>query len=134
VVSDAVNLAHAEGALFSVYKGVGTTGTATITVESCSAADGTGATAIPFKYSRQNNSADTAGALTAATTSGFTTTAGSSEMYQVDVKAADCADGKPWVRLKSVEVVDSPIVGAITIALYDLRRAGQPDKHPTVIA
>lgn len=134
VYTDIVSLSQFERALFLYEKGVGTTGTATLTVEACSDNSGTGATAIPFRY-RRNNAAgspiDTLGALTAATSSGFTTTAASNDNYTVEVLAADLPDGKPWVRLKSVEVAASAVAGAIYILLDNGRFVGAD--LPTVV-
>lgn len=118
--SKALNMTNYGAASFLVTKGVGLTGTSTITVEKCSASDGTGATAIPFFYERIPTG-DTRGTLTEATTAGFTTTAGSDEMYLVHVHTnlEGLASGdKPWVRLKAVESVDSPVVGCIHAFLY----------------
>lgn len=121
VYSDIVSLAKYNRALFLLIKGVGATGTSTLTVEACSDNTGTGAEAIPFKYRRVANSGDNVGAITQAAAAGFTTTAGSSEMYCVEVDSALCPDGKPWVRLKAVEVVDSPVLGGILVQLGDAR-------------
>jgi hypothetical protein len=134
VYTDIVSLAQYERALFLIEKGVGTTGTATITVEACSDNSGTGATAIAFKY-RRNTAAgspiDVLGAVTAASTSGFTTTAASNDMYTVEVQSSDLPDGKPWVRLKSVEVVASAVAGAVYILLDNGRYVGA--ELPTVV-
>lgn len=124
VASAAIKLGkNAQKATAIVYKGVGTTGVSTITVEACTASDGTGATAIPFLYST-NTSSDTFGNLTQATTSGFSTTAGSNHIYQIDVDVRDCPDGYPWVRVKAVETVDSPVLGGIMWLAYNLRFNG----------
>lgn len=131
VLSDVVSLALYRRAMFIYYKGVGTTGTSTLTVQASAANDGSSPTAIPFKY-RRVASGDTAGAVTDATTAGFTTTAGSSEIYLIEVDAADTPDGKPWVHLKSVESVDSPVVGCIIPILGDPRYGGAT--LPTAIA
>lgn len=113
----------AQKATAIIYKGVGTTGVSTITVEACSDSSGTGATAIPFLYS-VNTSSDTFGNLTQATSSGFSTTAGSNHIYEVDVDVRDCPDGLPWVRVKATETVDSPVLGGILWLAYNLRFNG----------
>ncbi len=66
----------------------------------------------------------TAGDVTAATTAGFTTTAGSSELYLVEVKSADLPDGKNWVHLKAVEVANDPVLGGILVILGDAKYGG----------
>jgi hypothetical protein len=124
VTSDVVDLANHQSALFLVYKGVGTTGTSTITVEACSDFSATAVTAIPF-YSKSITSNDVQGDLTARAAAGFTTTAGSSQIYEIQVAAeALAATDYHLVRLKAVEVVDSPVVGCIAITLAGPRFGG----------
>lgn len=121
VSSDVVNLKHYGNAVFLIYKGVGTTGTSTVTVEACSDVTPTTTSAVPFNY-RAITSGDTPGALTAATSAGFATTAGSSQMYVIEVdNKALCDSGYNYVRLKMVEVVDSPVLGGIVILLNQPR-------------
>lgn len=117
VYTTAINMKTFANVNFHIIKGVGATGTSTITVEKNTLADGTGAEAIPFYY-RRITAAGVAGAWTAATTAGFTTTAGSSETYEVAI--SDQMEGlakgdKPFVRLKAVEVVDSPVLGSVLV-------------------
>lgn len=124
VYSDIVNTALYGKLAFVVYKGVGTTGTSTITILAGTNNSGTSEEAVPFKY-RRVASGDIAGDITDATTAGFTTTAGSSEMYIVEVDPADLPESKPWVRLKAVESVDSPVIGAIVGLLGAPRYGGE---------
>jgi hypothetical protein len=122
--SDVVSMANHQSAIFLVYKGVGTTGTSTITVEACDDVVPTNTTAIPF-YSKSITSTDVQGALTARAAAGFATTAGSSQIYVIQVAAeAVAAAGYHFVRLKAVEVVDSPVLGGIAIALAGPRFGG----------
>lgn len=124
VASDVVDVSNHHGALFIVYKGVGTTGTSTITVEACDDVTPTTTSAVPFYY-KAITSSDTQGAVTAATSAGFATTAGSSQMYVVQVDAQELASaGYKYVRLKAVEVVDSPVLGGIAIALIGPKFGG----------
>jgi hypothetical protein len=121
VTSDVVNMKGSGNVVFIVYKGVGTTGTSTVTVEACSDVTPSATSAVPFKY-RAITSGDTPGALTDATSSGFATTAGSSQVYVIEVDNKALADsGYNYVRLKMVEVVDSPVVGAILVLLNQPR-------------
>jgi hypothetical protein len=123
-VSDVVDLANHQSAIFIVYKGVGTTGTSTITVEACDDVVPTTTVAIPF-YSKSITSTDVQGALTARAAAGFATTAGSSQIYVIQVAAEElAAAGYQFVRLKAVEVVDSPVLGGIAIALANPRFGG----------
>lgn len=123
VTSDAVNMKLFQSVMFVVLKGVGLTGTSTWTVEKCTLANGTGAEAIPFYYKRiQANEAESATTLAAA--AGFASTAGSDELYAicVDHQTEGLAEGdKPYVRLKGIQVVDSPVAGAILTVLGEPR-------------
>lgn len=123
VASDVVNMGKHNKCFFMIHKGVGATGTSTITVEACDDVVPTTTSAVPFRY-RAITSNDTPGALTVATASGFATTAGSSQLYVVEVEAeALAASGYGYVRLKAVEVVDSPVLGGIQIILAEPRYA-----------
>lgn len=121
VATDIVSLQDYSEVGFLIYKGAGATGTSTITIEACSANDGTGATAVPFHYRRACNTNDTHNAWTQATAAGFATSASASEMYLCVVSADDLAAlGFQWARLKAVEVVDSPVLAGVAILM------GQP--------
>ena len=124
VTSDVVSMEEYNRVAFLIVKGVGTTGTSTITVQASAANDGSSPTAVAFTYRRLCNTSDVTGAVTAAATTGFTTTAGSSEMYIVEVDAAALPAGKPWVHCKAVEVVDSPVLGGIVVLLGEPRSGG----------
>lgn len=124
VASDVVDLSNHQSALFILHKGVGATGTSTITVEACDDIVPTNTTAVPF-YSKNITSTDVQGAVTPRAATGFVTTAGSSQMYAIQVHAEELANvGYRYVRLKAVEVVDSPVLGGIAIALCNPRFGG----------
>lgn len=114
VRTDVFNMENYLGCEFIIQKAVGTTGTSTITVNACDDAVPTTRTAIPFRY-RACTSGDTWGALTNATSAGFTTTAGSNQLYEIIVDAAEL--GKVscgYVELTATEVVDAAVLGGIT--------------------
>jgi len=120
VTSDVVN-AIGEGVLWVIHKGVGATGTSTITVLACDDVTPTTSAAVAFMY-RTNTSGDTWSDWTRATTAGFTTTAGSSQMYQVYVEATEIgAEGYGYAQLKAVEVANDPVLGGITCAIVNPR-------------
>jgi len=124
VASDVVDLSNHQSALFIIHKGVGATGTSTITVEACDDIVPTNFTAVPF-YSKNITATDVQGAVTPRAAAGFVTTAGSSQMYAIQVHAEELANvGYRYVRLKAVEVVDSPVLGGIAIALCNPRFGG----------
>jgi hypothetical protein len=119
VYSDIINMKEHNHIQFLIYKGVGTTGTSTITVEACDDVSGSNVSAVPFKY-QACTTGDTFGDLTAATATGFATTAGSSQVYKIEVDAdALAASGYGYIRLKAVEVADSPVLGGIIAVLTE---------------
>lgn len=123
ITSDIINMKNFGHCTFIVHKGVGATGTSTFTVEACDDVAGSNVTAIPFRY-REYASGDTPGPLLTATTAGFTSTAGSSKLIDIEVDASELGDtGKGYVRLKGVEVVDSPVLGGILAILSEPRYA-----------
>jgi hypothetical protein len=127
VYSDVYSMENANHITLFVMKGVGATGTSTITVEACSTAAAAATTAIAFKYKLcvSATTEDTFGALTAATSAGFTTNAASNEIYAIEVDAADViATGYSFVRAKFVEVVDSPVAATVFAVLSELRVPG----------
>lgn len=134
VNSDAVNMGIYEKALIVLHRGAGTTGTQTLTVIAASDNAATGATAIPFKYRRVNlggSPVDDGGDWTQATAAGFTTVAGGSDIYAIDVDQADITEGLSFINLKSVEVVDAAVLAGITIFLANPRVGG--DDLPSAV-
>lgn len=127
--TDVVNAENFHHVVFLIYLGLATggTATATITVEACDDVVPTNTTTIPFKYRRTSgviNAGDTQGAVTDAAAAGFTTTAGSYQVYTVEV---DCAQlgalGRGFVRLKATEGVNDPVVGCVLTILCQPRHA-----------
>lgn len=123
VGSDVIDVKNFSHVTFLVQKGVGATGTQTLTVLACDDTTPTTTSAIPFKY-RACTSGDTFGALTDATTAGFATTAGSNQMYAIEVDISELGDtGYNYLQLNSVEVVDSPVDGGVLAILSGPRYA-----------
>jgi len=124
VNSDVIDVSEAHGLTFVVWWGVGATGTTVLTVDACDDTTPSTTTAVAFKYQRVSNhqSSDVPGAVTAATSSGFTTTAGSNQLYLIHVDPdVLAATGYRYARLHGVESVDSPLLGGILAVLHDLR-------------
>ena len=118
-----------DGAIFLVYQGVNTggTGKGQITVLACDNTTPSTTSAVAFYY-RACTSGDTWGDWTAAATTGFATTAGSSQVYEIRVPADElAASGYGYVQLKAIEATDDPIVGSILAGVYGLRYAEQPE-------
>ena len=125
--TDVFNLGLYEKIAFSVLHGAGATGTVTVTVEACSANDGSDAEAIPFQY-RLNGATAATGSLTAATASGKLIAAGADQILIAEVKSDDLPDGKPFVRAKLTEGVDSPVDAAVVALLSGPRHNdGNPE-------
>jgi hypothetical protein len=123
VVSDVVNMSGYGTCIFTIVKGVGATGTSTVTVLACDDVVPTNSAAVPFMY-RAITTGDTEGALTAAAAAGFATTAGSSQRYIIEVDdLALAASGYKYVQLKMVELVDDPVLGGIEIMMTHARFA-----------
>lgn len=122
VQSDIVNMKEYAVARFILHKGVGATGTSTLTVQSCDNAAGDNPVAVPFKYQKYTGADDLPGDVTSAAAAGFNTTAGSSQLYVIEVDSQSLG-AKSWVYLKAVEVVASAVLGGIVIELVGPRYA-----------
>lgn len=99
--SDVVNAGKTHWVQFHLVCGAITGDTAVVTVEECTAADGTGNTAIAFSYRLSSAvGTDSLGAVTAATTSGVTLAAtDDNKVLIVDVDPSTLSDDSPYVRL-----------------------------------
>ena len=113
--SDIFNMAGYNKCTFLLFQGPSTsnTGNATITVEAVDNVAGSNATALPFKYRKKAAGADaTWGAITAATTSGFTTTANETTIYEIVIEDADLPESQQYVRAVFTEATDDPVTGS----------------------
>lgn len=126
VRSDVINV-KGEGILFVIQKGVGTTGTSTITVNACDDIVPTNRTTVPFYY-RVCVATDVWGEWTAAPVTGFVTTAGSNHMYQILVDAAELAEeGRAYAELNAVESANDPVLLGILAIVLNQRYGEQPE-------
>ena len=110
--TDIVSMENYEEVIFIITKNAGADGTATITVESCDTTVPGVATAVAFKY-QITTSGNTIGAVTAATSSGFTTTAGADQIYAISITAGGLSGTNKYVRMKCTEVDSTACDGAI---------------------
>ena len=116
-----------EGILFTRFDGIGTTGTDTITVLACDDIVPNNTHAIAFKY-RVSTTPDTYGAWTEATTSGFATTAGTNQVYQIWVAAEELAHiGYAYVKVVFTELVNAAVISSVMATLVGARYAEQPE-------
>lgn len=119
--ADVVNMKNYNKALFVIQKGVGTTGTGLVTVLACDDTTPSNTTAIPFRY-RNITSGDTPGAITEATSAGFTFTAGSNHLIAVEVDAVEVEKaGYGYVTLNVTEDTDDPVLAGILCILGEPR-------------
>ena len=110
-----------EGVLFEITKGIGATGTSTVTVLSCDDVAPTTSVAVPFMH-RASTTPDTWGDWTQVTTAGFALTAGSNQMYQVYVDSQRlAANNYGYAQLVATEVVDSPVAAGINAYIENAR-------------
>ena len=112
LTTDIVSLANYGGVIFSVIKGPGATGTATITVESCDDTSATTTTAVAFNYI-VCTSGNTWGNITAATASGFTITAGANQCYVIEIRDDQLSGTDKYVRAVFTESANDPVDGAV---------------------
>jgi len=131
--TDVYNLALYDEITFLVCEGAGGTGTTVLTVEECTSAAAAGATAIAFNYRlcASAGSADTWGAWTAATTSGYTTVAGANKMVAIRVRGNELSAGSNYVRVQTTESANDPCDAVIMAVLGKPRYA--EDVMPTAV-
>lgn len=119
VSTDIVSMRGHKTVEFIIHKGVGATGRSVITVEACDDVTPSNTTAVPFRY-QPITSDDTHGELTECDAAGFTTIAGSSQLYRVIVNTDDIkSTGYGFVRLKATESVNDPVLGGVLVIMRD---------------
>jgi len=128
MTTDYISLANYKRATFIIPTGDATSGTAngTVTVLASAVAAGSNTTAVPFSYRvcASSTTVDTWGALTDATASGFSMTAGDNYCYAVEVMVEEveaAAAGKGFVALKVTEVTNDPVPAGVIVILSDPR-------------
>ena len=125
VYTDVINCENYASVCFVLQKGVGTTGTSTITAVpvSTNGASASG-TAVGYDYS-EITSTDVNPALTNVANTGFTTTAGSNTLVVVEVDLDKiAASGYQYMRLAFVEVAAAAVLGGVLGIMYNPRYAG----------
>ncbi len=129
--TDVLSFESYKSVTWVINEGVGTTGTAVITVDSCDNFTPSNTTAIAFRY-KVITTQDTEGALTAAAAAGFTTTAGSNHCYLITVDASELDGTDSFVRMTMTEAVDAVVIAGVVSILSEPRYGG--DSMPTAIA
>jgi hypothetical protein len=118
-----------EGVLFVLTKGVGTTGTSTLTVDACDDTTPSNTSTVPFKY-RISTTPDVWGNWTDVAATGFATTAGSNQVYQVWAAAEEFgASGYAYARLSAVEVANDPVLAGVNAIIIGGRYKEAPESY-----
>jgi hypothetical protein len=120
--TDVVNMANYGHACFFISVGAGAVGQTVVTAEECNTLAGGDATAIAFSY-RIATTPGVFGALTAATTSGFTTSANADADYVVEIDASELSSDHQYLRLQTTEGDSTPVDAAIICVLSKPRFA-----------
>ena len=122
--TDTVCMSKYRTAYFQIFWGVGTTGTMTITAIPITAVAGTTTTAIPFQYKRIS-ATETNTDWAWATSNSLLTTAGSSQVYVIKVRADDLPQVAgvtyEYVYLNTAETSASALLGGCIIFMADPR-------------
>lgn len=127
-----INLEGYAGCSFLVQKGAGAVGTATLTVNACDDVTPTNEAAIAFQYRRMvaATNANAWGALSAATTAGFVTTAAANDMYEIIVDpcvvgaaTVNSTTGHSFCQLNIVQVDATAVLVGVTAILWKARYA-----------
>ena len=125
--SDVFSMAKHAHASIIVALGVTDADAGNITVEECTAADGTGATAIEFNYYAEETAlGDTLGARTAVATAdaatGIDVSANDNIFYVIELDATELSEDSPFVRI-ALSAPGGAQLGAITAVLSGARYA-----------
>ena len=128
LTTDIISLSNYGGAIFGLVKGPGATGTAVVTVESCDDTSGTTTTAVAFNYAACT-SGNTGGSITAATSSGFTTTAGANQSYVIEIRDDQLSGTDKYVRAVFTESANDPVDGAVFSLGVDPKYPADPPRE-----
>ena len=128
MTTDVVSLANYDSAVFVLVHGAGGTGTAVVTIESCDDTTPTTATAVAFNYS-VCTSGNTIGSITAATSSVFTTTAGTNQSYAIEIRADGLSGTNKYVRMVATESANDPVDGAGLVILGHAKYPQDPPRE-----
>jgi hypothetical protein len=102
-----------------------------ITVEACTAQDGTGATAIPFDlFPSETAAGDVLAARQSVVAAGYQPPATDNIFYQIELDSAAMPSGFSYVRVSIANAANS-VIAAIFFVLSGARYAN--DQSPTVL-
>lgn len=134
VTGDRFSLKNYAHATIILQLGVSTVAPTSILVNSCSAATGGTATAIPFSYFAETTAAgDTLGAKTTVAATGITSvTANDNTMYVIELDDAELVSGHKFVELVVNAVSATSILASAVAVLSGARYAA--DQSATALA
>lgn len=112
LTTDVVSLSNYGTVIFTLSKAVGAVGTAVVTVESCDDTTPTTSTAVAFTYT-ECTTGNTWGAITAAGTAGFTTTAGANQTYLIEIRDDQLSGDDKYVRAVFTESANAAVEGSV---------------------
>ena len=134
VNSDVYNMSGWNNAFFIVTLTTSDgTGTARFHIHSAPDVTPTSTHGVDFMYRKCTASATNSqmSAWTVATSSGFTTTAGSHQIYELWIRAEQLYAGDEYIFFNSTEIVNDPVGGSVTLLLTDPRQG--KDIAPNVL-
>jgi len=113
--TDVVNLGKYEKCTWIIQKAAGATGTAVVTVNSCSDVS-TATGAIAFSY-WTCTTGDTWSDMNTATSAGFTTTAGANQLYAIEINSSELTDTDKYASLTLTDSNSDPVDGTVVCIL-----------------
>lgn len=129
--TDVVSFSKFRTWTFIIMEGAGGTGTTTVTLEECDDVVPTTTNAIAFTY-QVASTHGVWGAPTAATAAGYATVAGANKSIAITVDADELADGSPYARLQTTELVDGAVDASIVAIGSNPRYAQAVMENPLV--
>lgn len=118
VTPQAVSMKEHAHVSFLLQVGASAAAFTKILVEACTAADGTGATAIPFALYAQETagaSHDVLGARQQIGAAGYTPSPNDGIFYVIELDASELPDGSPYVRVHLTNGSNSVIASGIAV-------------------
>jgi hypothetical protein len=129
--TDVINMQDWSEITFVLHVGVGTVGTAILTIESVDNVAGDNPVEVPFQY-KIVTATDVEGAFTAAAAAGFTTTAGSNNMFICRLLAEDLDGTQQFVRMVLTEAAATAVDAGVLAILSGGRYHGDSTRTAIV--
>lgn len=126
----AVRLTNFNQATFMLTKGSGATAVLQCRVLATDDAAGANPVPVEFRY-REHLTPDDPEVMKFAGVTGFATTAGTDQQYEIHVEGQALAGtGKKYVMLETVETVDDPVEGGVTVLMSEAKQGARTTKPP----